>query len=111
MTGRIDFTPEAERQLDDLDDWIASTSTTGTARRFLSAVLDHIEGILVFPHAGRARDDVRPGMRTSTYQKRTLIAYVVDETSGDPVVTILGVFHGGQDWAAVLGEEQGPVEA
>lgn len=43
------------------------------ARRFVSAILDHIDGILVLPSAGRARDDVRPGMRTSTF-KKSLVA-------------------------------------
>jgi len=77
----------------------------------VSAILDHLDGILVFPLAGRARDDVRPGMRTSTFKKKTLVAYEVDESSGDLVVNILGVFHGGQDWEAALGEDQGDPEA
>lgn len=111
MTGRINFTPEAERQLNELDDWITKAASPDTARRFVSAILDHIDGILVFPLAGRARDDVRPGMRTTTFRKRTLVAYEVDESSDELVVTILGVFHGGQDWAAVLGGEPDEPEA
>lgn len=31
--------------------------------------MGHIDGILVFPSAGRAREDIRPGMRTTTYKK------------------------------------------
>lgn len=77
LTGRINLTPEAERQLNEIDDWIAKNATADTARRFVSAILEHSEGILVFPLAGRARDDVRPGMRTTTYKKRTLVAYEV----------------------------------
>lgn len=73
----------------------------------MAAILDHIDGILVFPLAGRARDDVRPGMRTSIYKKKTLVAYEVDESSGELVVNILGAFHGGQDWEAALCEEDG----
>ncbi len=42
-------------------------------------------------------------MRTTTYQKRTLVAFDVDESSGELVVNVLVVFHRGQDWAAVLG--------
>ena len=91
MTGRINYTPEAQQQLDHLDDWITEASAD-VARRFISAILDHIDGILIFPLAGRARDDVRPGMRTVTFKRRTLIA-------------VLGVFHGGQDWEAALGED------
>jgi toxin ParE1/3/4 len=107
MTGRLHFTPEAERQLNELDDWIAKNATADVARRFVSAILEHIEGILVFPLAGRARDDVRPGMRTTTYKKRTLVAYELDESSGELVVNVVGVFHGGQNWEASIGADQG----
>lgn len=103
MTGRINFTPEAEQQLNELDDWIAAAASADIARSFVSAVLEHIDGILLFPLAGRAHDDVRPGMRSTTFRKRTLVAYEVDESSGELVINILGVFHGGPDWAAALG--------
>jgi toxin ParE1/3/4 len=69
MTGRINYTPEADKQLSELDDWITKAASPEIARRFVSAILDHIDGILVFPLAGRARDDVRPGMRTSNLQE------------------------------------------
>jgi toxin ParE1/3/4 len=111
MTGKINFTPEARQQLHHLDEWITEKASAATARRFVSAILDHIDGILVFPLAGRARDDVRPGMRATAFRKRTLVAYEVDESSGDLVINILGVFHGGQDWEAALGEDQGDPEA
>lgn len=111
MTGRINYTPEAQQQLNQLDDWITNAASTEIARRFVSAILDHIDGILMFPLAGRARNDVRPGMRTSTVKKRTVVAYEVDESSGELVVNILGVFHGGQDWEAALGENQNDPQA
>lgn len=110
MTGRINFTPEAERQLNEIDDWVNEAASADVARRFVSAIFDHIDGILAFPLAGRSRDDIRPGMRTTTFKKRTLVAYEVDKTSGDLVVNILGVFHGGQDWEAVLAEGPGTSE-
>ncbi len=76
----------------------------------MSAIFDHIDEILLFPHAGRPRDDVRPSMRTSTYKKRTLIAYEVDESLNELVVNILGVFHGGQNWEAALSANGDPEE-
>jgi len=106
MTGRINLTPEAERQLNEIDDWIAKQATVDVARRFVSGILEHIDGILVFPLAGRPRDDVRPGMRTTPYKKRTLVAYEVDETAGEVVVNVLGVFHGGQNWEAALSADE-----
>lgn len=105
MTGRVHFAPEARQQLHQLDDWISDKSSPDAARRFVAAVLDHIDGILVFPLAGRSRDDIRPGMRTTTYKKRTIIAYALDGTGDDLVVTIVGVFHGGQDWESALREK------
>ena len=62
----------------------------------------HVDGILVSPLAGRVRDDVRPGMRTTTFEKRTLISYEVGKTSNELVVKILGIFHAGQNWEAAL---------
>lgn len=105
MTGRINYTPEAQQQLHALDDWITEKASRDVAQRFVSAILDCIDGILVFPRAGRARDDIRPGMRTTTFKKRTVIAYEVDESSGELVVNVLGVFHGGQDWETALSDE------
>jgi plasmid stabilization system protein ParE len=100
MTGRVNYTPEAAQQLNDLDEWITARGSAQTARGFVSALLDHIDGILVFP-LGRARDDIRPGMRTTVFRRRTLVAYEVDESSGD--INVLGVFSGGQDWESALG--------
>ena len=79
-----------------------NATSADIARRFVSAILDHIDGILLFPLAGRPHDDIRPGMRTTTFRKRTLVAYEVDESAGELVVNILGVFHGGQNWEAAL---------
>jgi toxin ParE1/3/4 len=92
VTGRINYTPAAQQQLDALDDWITQKASGDVAQHVVSAILDYIDGILVFPLAGRARDDVRPGMRTTTFKKRTLIAYEVDESSGDLELNVLGVF-------------------
>ncbi len=41
----------------------------------------------------------------------TLVAYEVDESFDELVVSILGVFHGGQDWEAALGEDEGDPQA
>lgn len=102
MTGRVVYTPEAEQQLDHLDDWISDKASPETAHEFVRAVMDHCEGILLFPLAGRDRGDIRPGMRTTTFKKRTLVAYAVDESGDEVLVSVLGVFSGGQDWESAL---------
>lgn len=111
MTGQINYTPEARQQLDDLDEWIAKGAAPGVAQRFVGALMDHIEGILLFPRAGRGRGDIRPGVRTTTYNRRTLIAYEIDESGDMLIVNVLGVFHGGQDWETALrADESGSAE-
>jgi toxin ParE1/3/4 len=110
VTGRIVYTPEARQQLHSLDEWIAGAASKDVAQNYLARVVDHIEAILVFPLAGRPRDDLRQGIRTTISKGRTLIAYEVDESPGEPIVTILGVFHGGQNWEATLRADEGPKE-
>jgi toxin ParE1/3/4 len=41
MTGGINLSPEAERQLNELDDWITKRASADIAQRFVSAILDH----------------------------------------------------------------------
>jgi toxin ParE1/3/4 len=111
VTGRINYTPRARQQLHDLDEWIVAAASKDVAQSYLARVIDHIEDILVFPLAGRPRDDLRPGIRTTTYKDRTLIAYDVDDSTGESVITILGVFHGGQNWEAALSAGEDSEEA
>jgi toxin ParE1/3/4 len=54
------------------------------------------------PRVGTRKPPIRPGMRTTIYRKRTLVAYEVDESGDEVVVNVLGVFQGGQDWESAL---------
>jgi len=49
-------------------------------------------------HRDLARDDIRPGLRTTSYRKRTVIAFAIL----DGVVAIIGIFHGGRDHEKIL---------
>ncbi len=71
------------------------------ALRYTSAVVDYCEGLATFPERGTPRDDIRPALRTTSYKRRTEIAYTLEE--GD--VSIIGVFHGGRDYEAALRPE------
>lgn len=94
MTGRFTYSPRAERQLNEINDWITRSASADVARRFLTAVREHIESLATFPMAGRAHGDIRAGLRTTTFKKRTVIAYLVGEDPDGHVIAILGVFHG-----------------
>jgi toxin ParE1/3/4 len=47
------------------------------------------------------RDDVRPGLRITNYEKRAVIAFAVDAEQ----VSIIGVFYGGQDYETLLQDD------
>ncbi len=98
MRYTVVFTPEAQEQLAALYRYIAGAASPEIAERYTSAIVTYCEGLQNFPHRGTCRDDVRPGLRITNYKKRAVIAFDVDAG----VVSIIGVFYGGQDYETVL---------
>jgi plasmid stabilization system protein ParE len=96
------FAPEALEHLRDLEAFVSSRSDTATATKFIATILDHIDRLEMFPLAGRDRFDIRPGLRTTTFRKRTVVAYALTGSAEGTVISILGVFHGGRAWEDVL---------
>lgn len=74
---RVVFAPEAEDQLDELYRYIARQATAEIAARYVDHVIDYCEGLAVYPLRGTAREDIRPGLRATSYKKRTVIAFAV----------------------------------
>lgn len=100
MTYTVRFAPEAADQLEALYRYVASSASPTVAADYVDAIVAHCEGLAVFPHRGTMRDDIRPGLRTSSYKKRAVIATFVDDEAEQ--ITILGVFYGGQDYDTIL---------
>ena len=91
----VEFAETAIRQIAAIREYIAVEADGNIANRFASSVISHGEGLNLFPHRGSDRSDIRPGLRTISYKKRTVLAFDVDDT--ESIVTIYGVFYGGQD--------------
>ncbi len=68
------------------------------AAQYTEAIVNYCESLRRFPLRGTIRDDVRPGLRITNYKGRTVIAFDVDTE----VVSIIGVFYGGQDYETIL---------
>ena len=102
MTFRVVFTPESEDHIDELYRYIADAATPTVAAGYVEALIAYCEGLAVFPHRGLARDDIRPGLRTTSYRKRTVVAFAVL----DDVVAVIGIFHGGRDYEAILRDDE-----
>jgi len=98
MKYRVVFSPEAGEQLAALYRYIAAVASPNIAARYTDAIVTYCESLCTFPHRGTIRDDVRPGLRITHYKKRTVIAF---EVAAD-LVSIIGVFYGGQNYEAIL---------
>lgn len=101
MQYSVIFTPEAQEQLAALYRYIAVAASPEVAGRYTNAIVTHCEGLQIFPLRGTCRDDIRPGLRITHYKKRTVIAFDVDAE----LVSIIGVFYGGQDYETDLQSE------
>lgn len=94
MDYRVVFAPEAEEQLAELYKYIAKEATPDTALRYTENVISYCESLERFPHRGNRRDDILPGLRVTSYRKKTVIAFIVN----DKRVTVAGIWHGGQNY-------------
>jgi plasmid stabilization system protein ParE len=101
MSYRVVFSPEAQEQLAELYRYIAEAASPDIAAQYTEAIVSYCESLRTFPVRGTRRDDVRPGLRTTNYKKRAVIAFDADAD----VVSIIGVFYGGQDHETILHDD------
>lgn len=100
---RVAYSPRAVAQLESLYRYIADDSSARRAENFVGSILAYCDGLENFPRRGIKRDDIRPGLRIIGFRRRVTIAFTID----DEVVTILGVFYGGQDFGTALQIDSG----
>ena len=101
MKFRVVFSPEAVEQLAELYRYIAKAASPDVAAQYTEAIVSYCESLDTFPLRGSQRDDVRLGLRITNYKKRAVIAFDVDTE----VVSIIGVFYGGQDYETFLRDD------
>lgn len=92
------FTPEVEIQLDELFQYIETISSPEIADRYTKGIITYCEELQTFPKRGTNRNDLHSGLRTTNYKKKTVIAFFVDAN----VVSIIGIYYGGQDIDTIL---------
>lgn len=91
--------PEAEAELDDI--WLHVARQSGNidiATRLVEKIMEHCGVLARYPYLGRARDDLRPGLRSFPADDYLIIYRLIE----DRVVLILHVMHGSRDIAALL---------
>ena len=100
MTYLVRLEQDALDQLAGIEDYIAELADPRTAASYAGQILATCHNLATFPHRGRARDDIRPGLRITGFRRRVTIAFTVDDSAR--LVSIVGVFFGGQDWESRL---------
>jgi toxin ParE1/3/4 len=100
---KVIFTPEASEALAEVQRYIEVAASKTVAKRYVGEVLKFCESLGEFaPERGNRRDDLRPGLRITNYKGRVVVAFAVELDQ----VAIIGVFTGGQDYEAILDEQQ-----
>lgn len=100
MSYTVAFSPKAVAQLEELEDYITQAGSPIVAARYVDAIITYCENLSLFLQRGTSREDLLPTLRTTHYRHATIIAFTADADT--ETVSILGVFYGGQDYAALL---------
>jgi toxin ParE1/3/4 len=94
MSRRI--APAAESDLDEIWLYIARETSVDSADRFVDSLTSRLLLLATYPHAGRERDDVMPGLRAFPVGEYMVLYRV----KGDDVV-ILRVVRGSRDLSSL----------
>jgi toxin ParE1/3/4 len=98
---QVVLAPEARDDLRKLSFYIAERSGSDRALAYLSRIEASCLGLGDFAGRGTPRDDLWPGLRTTAFGRRIVIAFLI---SADRV-TILRVFYGGRDLEGAFNDD------
>jgi toxin ParE1/3/4 len=68
--------------------------------RYTDAIVQQCESLGTFPMRGAERDDLLEGLRVFGFRRRVSIAFAI----ADDLVTIGGIFYGGQNFEEAFEE-------
>ncbi len=97
---RVSFRPAAEADLMGLYTYIAEEAGRVRAGAYIDRIEAACLALETMPRRGRPRDDIRPGLRTMSFERRATIVYQVKGAE----VVIIRIFYGGQDYERSLRE-------
>jgi toxin ParE1/3/4 len=93
---------QAHQDIKEIFDWIASGSNfPSIAENFVNRIYDQCEALAEFPLRGRARDDVRQGIRMLAFERKAVFIYRAHSDE----VEVLNISYGGRDWEAIMAEQ------
>jgi toxin ParE1/3/4 len=102
-TYTVVFRPSAERDLEELYDYIAEEAGTAIAGRYIARIEAQCLAHQTFPMRGKKRDDIRRGLRMIGFERRATIVYLLSRST----IRIVRIFSGGRDFERLLREQAG----
>jgi toxin ParE1/3/4 len=100
MAHEIVYRPRAEEDLEAIYQFIAQDNPA-RAFSFVDQIQERCDLLRDSPEQGRARPDLRPGLRVVPYGRSVVIAYQI---AGD-AIEIVRIFYGGQDYETIMSGE------
>jgi toxin ParE1/3/4 len=94
VTHRVVLTERALEDLQSLFDYVARHSDFATAEAYDRRIREACRSLSEYPRRGSPRDDLLPGLRTLSFERRGIIAYQVEGL----LVRIIAILHHGRDF-------------
>jgi toxin ParE1/3/4 len=101
VTREVIFAPEAQADLFKLYNDIATDSGEQRARGYTDRIIASCLSLDLFPERGTRRDDLRPGLRTTTFRRRVTIAFHITDTT----VVIDRILYAGRNLNALFEDD------
>ncbi len=92
MPLRVTFSPEADDRLEALQTYLADRFYPSRSEAYVRRLAMRCLSIGSAPLQGQRRDDIRPGVRTTGFERNVTILFEVRETE----VIILDIYYGGR---------------
>lgn len=101
MAHEVIFSPEALSDLIQIYNVIVPDGGAARAESYTDGIIAICLGLTTFPERGTQRDDLRPGLRTTTWRRRITIAYHITPVN----VVIDRILYGGRNMPAIFRDE------
>src|SRR5258708_35388102 len=101
MAHKLIYRPRAEEDLESNYRLIAQDSPA-RAFNYIERIQQRCDLLRDFPEQGRARPDLRTGLRVVPYGRSVVIGY---QLAGD-TIEILRIFYGGQEYETIMSSDE-----
>ncbi|HEX8192266.1 MAG TPA: type II toxin-antitoxin system RelE/ParE family toxin [Allosphingosinicella sp.] len=99
MAHRLAFRPAARADLAEIHAWVAARAGPDVALDYVLRIHEACHSLCDFPSRGSPRDDLAPGLRTVSFERRAVIAYLVEPSA----VRIVRILHHGREVRRAFG--------